>query len=366
MGAVQGMCARVGMVTGGGLMDALREKFPRPVLMMACVALLAANTINVAADLSAMADAMGMMSGVNSHIWVVLFGTLLTWATVEFRYLTIAKVLKWLALALFAYVVTAIKIGPHWGPVLRDTFWPRMPAGSAAWATVVAILGTTISPYLFFWQASQEVEEEKASGRSTRAERGGATQAEFRRRKVDVGVGTFFSNLAMFFIILTTALTLHAHGVTQLNNSRDVAEALRPLAGRFSAVLFTVGLLGAGALAIPTLAGSSAYAFAELFGWRQGIDEPFRGAPAFYAVVIAAMGAGVALNFSGVPPIKALYWSAVVNGVLAPFLLAGVLIVASDKRIMRGQASSQLGRITVGATMAVMFVAVVAMFVIRG
>jgi Mn2+/Fe2+ NRAMP family transporter len=275
----------------------------------------------------------------------------------------IANTLKWLALVLFAYVVTALKIGPHWGSVFRDTFVPTMPAGSAPWATVVAILGTTISPYLFFWQASQEVEEEKALGRHTLVARSGATPDEISRRKLDVGVGTFFSNMAMYFIILTTALTLHAHGMTQLNSTREVAEALRPLAGHFAALLFTVGLVGTGALAIPTLAGSAAYAFAELFGWRQGIDEHFRGAPAFYAVILIAMAFGVAFDFTNLKPVRALYWTAVINGILAPFLMTGILIVASDRKLMHGQPSSRLGRVVVLITTVAMFFAIVGMIV---
>jgi NRAMP (natural resistance-associated macrophage protein)-like metal ion transporter len=364
MGAVQAMCARIGMVTGEGLMAALRVKFSRPVLAATCLALLIANTANIGADLAGMADAAEMLTGINSHICVVVFTTIIAWATVRLRYAVIANTLKWLALVLFAYVITALKIGPHWGTVFRDTFLPSMPSGAAPWATVVAILGTTISPYLFFWQASQEVEEEKALGRHTLVSRSGATPDEISRRKLDVGAGTFFSNMAMFFIILTTALTLHVHGVTEFNSSREVAEALRPLAGRFSALLFTLGLIGTGALAIPTLAGSAAYAFSELFGWRQGIDEHFRGAPAFYAVILISMAAGVAFDFANLNPMKALYWTAVINGVLAPFLLTGILIVASDRRLMRGQPSSRLGKTVVFVTTIAMFLAIIGMIVL--
>jgi Mn2+/Fe2+ NRAMP family transporter len=364
MGAVQAMCARIGMVTGEGLMAALRLKFSRPILAATCLALLIANTANIGADLAGMADAAEMLTGVNSHLCVVVFTVAIAWATVRLRYAVIANTLKWLALVLFAYVITALKIGPHWGTVFRDTFLPSMPGGAAPWATVVAILGTTISPYLFFWQASQEVEEEKALGRHTLVARSGATPDEISRRKLDVGVGTFFSNMAMFFIILTTALTLHVHGVTQFNTSREVAEALRPLAGKFSALLFTVGLIGTGALAIPTLAGSAAYAFSELFGWRQGIDEHFRGAPAFYVVILISMAAGVAFDFTNLNAMKALYWTAVINGVLAPFLLTGILIVASDRQLMRGQPSSRLGRTVVFFTTVAMFLAIIGMIVL--
>lgn len=363
MAAVQTMCARIGMVTGKGLMAALEHRFPRPVLGAACFALLAANIINIGADLSGMADAAEMLSGVNSHIWVVVFAVLIAWATVRLRYAAVANLLKWLALVLFAYVITALKVGPVWHTVLHDTFVPSIPHDRAAWATLVAILGTTISPYLFFWQASQEVEEEKALGRHTLVARRGVTRGEMARRKLDVGIGTFFSNMAMFFIILTTALTLHVHGITQLDTSRDVAAALRPLAGRFAALLYTVGLVGTGALAIPTLAGSAAYAFAELFDWRQGIDEHMRNAPAFYAVVVLSVLAGVAMDFANVNPVKALYWTAVINGVLAPVLLLGILVAASDHTLMHGQPSSRLGRIVVAVTTVAMAGAAIGMFV---
>lgn len=364
MAAVQTMCARIGMVTGRGLMAVLERRFPRPVLAAACFALLAANVINIGADLSGMADAAEMLSGIDSHIWVVVFGLAIAWATVRLRYAVVANLLKWLALVLFAYVITAIRVGPDWGRVLHDTFIPRMPHDRGAWGTLVAILGTTISPYLFFWQASQEVEEEKALGRHTLVARRGVTRGEIIRRKLDVGLGTLFSNVAMFFIILTTAVTLHAHGITRLDTSRDVAEALRPFAGRFATLLYTIGLVGTGALAIPTLAGSAAYAFAELFDWQQGMDEQLRRAPAFYAVVVLSVIAGVTMDFANVNPVTALYWTAVINGVLAPILLLGILIVASDRSLMHDQPSSLLGRVVVGATTLAMAVAAIGMFVL--
>ena len=364
MSAVQTMCARVGMVTGQGLMAALRTKFPRPILVVIASALFIANTINIGSDLAGMADAAEMLTGVSSHIWVIAFAFAIGWATVSFRYGTIANVLKWLALFLAAYVVTAFTLKPDWGEVARATVVPSIPRSREGWSTVVAILGTTISPYLFFWQASNEVEEEKSLGRRRVADRQGASRTEIVRRKVDVGIGTFASNAAMYFIILTTALTLHAHGITQPQSSREIAEALRPLAGPFAALLYTVGLIGTGVLAIPTLAGSAAYAFAEVFDWRQGIDERASVAPAFYGVVVASLGAAVAMDFANVNAVRALFWTAVINGVLAPFLLVGMLLVASDKQVMRGQPSSLLGRVTVGVTAIAMFAAAGAMFVL--
>jgi Mn2+/Fe2+ NRAMP family transporter len=364
MAAVQVMCARIGMVTGRGLMGALRRKFSRRILAAAAGALLVANTINIGADLAGMADAMELLVKVNSHVWVVLFGGGLAWATIQLRYAVIARALKWLALVLFAYVITGIYIHPPWPAVLHATLVPSVPAGRTGWGTLVAILGTTISPYLFFWQASQEVEEEKAIGRHTLVERRGATPGELLDRKIDVGIGTFFSNVVMYFIILTTAFTLHVHGVTELSTSRQVAEALRPLAGNLATLLYTLGIVGTGLLAIPTLSCSAAYAFAELFGWRQGIDAHFRGAPAFYMVVGTAIASGVAMDFANVNPVKALYWTAVINGLLAPFLLTGILLVASDAKLMQNQPSSRWGRATVGLTTVLMFGAAVAMFVV--
>jgi Mn2+/Fe2+ NRAMP family transporter len=359
---VQTMCARIGMVTGRGIAGALRNKFPRPVLFIAAVLLFVANTINVGADLAGMADAAELLTGVNSHVWVVVLGVGIAAATIRLRYATLAAILKWLALTLFAYVVTALYVGPDWFDVAHDTFIPSVPR-AGGWATLVAILGTTISPYLFFWQASQEVEEEKAKGRRRIADRVGAKPYEIRTRKVDIAIGTFFSNLAMFFIILATALTLHKAGVTSPESSKEVAEALKPLAGRFASLLYTVGLLGTGALAIPTLAGSGAYAFAEVFRWRQGMDEPYNRAPGFYAAFICSVAIGMALDFANVNPVSALYWTAVINGVLAPFLLVGILIAASDRKLMHDQPSPFLGRLVVGVTAFVMFAAAIGMFV---
>jgi Mn2+/Fe2+ NRAMP family transporter len=248
--------------------------------------------------------------------------------------------------------------------VLRDTLVPSIPRNRIEWATLVAILGTTISPYLFFWQASEEVEEEKSVGRSSLASRKGATSEEIEMRNIDVGVGAFFSNLVMFFIILTTAVTLNRHGITNIETSRQAAEALRPFAGNFAATLFTVGVVGVGFLAIPTLAGSAAYAFAETLGWRQGLNRNLREARWFYALILVSTGVGVALDFIGINPVKALFWTAVINGLLAPFLLAAILIVAADKKLMQGQPSSRLGWIVVAITTVAMFAAGVAMFLV--
>jgi NRAMP (natural resistance-associated macrophage protein)-like metal ion transporter len=364
MAAVQMMCARIGKVTGQGLAANFKQRFPSWLLRVFIVALLAANTINIAADLAGMADAAAMLSGINAHLLVVVFAFLISWATVRLPYHQIASVLKWLVLVLFAYPITAFVVGADWSRVVRDTLVPSMPHTRDEWSTLVAILGTTISPYLFFWQASEEVEEEKAAGQNTLAKRKGATPKELELRNIDVSVGTFFSNLVMFFIILTTAITLNRHGVTHIETTRQAAEALRPLAGRFAATVFTVGIVGVGFLAIPTLAGSTAYAFAETLGWRQGLNKKLKQARWFYALILFSTGLGVGLDFAGINPVKALYWTAVINGLLAPFLLVAILVVASDKKLMQSQPSSRLGWTVVAVTTVAMFAAGVAMFVV--
>ena len=364
MAAVQMMCARIGKVTGQGLSANFKQRFPSWLLLVVLTALLAANTINIGADLAGMADAAEMLSGINSHWFVVSFALLISWATIRLHYHQIANALKWLVLVLFAYPITAFVAGADWRGVARATLIPSMPHSRDEWSMLVAILGTTISPYLFFWQASEEVEEEKSAGQSTLAQRRGATIQELELRNFDVGVGAFFSNMVMFFIILMTAITLNRHGITHIETTRQAAEALRPLAGKFAATLFTVGIVGVGFLAIPTLAGSTAYAFAETLGWRQGLDKELKHARAFYFLILLSTGVGVGLDFIGINPVKALYWTAVINGLLAPFLLVAILMVASDRKLMQGQPSSHLGWTVVAITTAAMFAAGIAMFVV--
>jgi NRAMP (natural resistance-associated macrophage protein)-like metal ion transporter len=363
MAFVQMMCARIGMVTGRGLAGALRHKFPRPVIVIAALALFAANSINVGADLSGMADAAEMLTRIKSHVFVVLFGAGISLATIWFRYHQIATILKWLALMLFAYVITGFIIHPDWGMVAHAVFVPSWPKSHAEWGTLVAILGTTISPYLFFWQAGQEVEEEKAKGRRMLYRRFGAAPREIIARKLDIDIGTFFSNFVMFFIILTTASTLHQHGITNIQSSKDAAQALYPLSGKFAGTLFTFGIIGVGFLAIPTLTGSAAYALAETFAWREGLDQRFRGARPFYLVIIVSTLLGGVMDFLNVNPVQALYWTAVINGLLAPFLLLGIIFVALDRTLMKNQPSSIPSIVVVSIATLLMFGAAIGMFV---
>lgn len=363
MAFVQMMCARIGMVTGRGLGGAMHRRIPRPLILLAAVGLFAANSINVGADLSGMADAAQMLTKINSHIYIVVFGVGISLATIFFRYHQIATILKWLALVLFAYVITGFIIHPDWSKIAHAAFIPQWPKNHGEWSTLVAILGTTISPYLFFWQTSQEVEEDKAKGRRMLRQRFNATSREIVDRKIDVDIGTFFSNLVMFFIILTTALTLHVNGQTNIQSSADAAQALFPLAGRFAATLFTIGIIGVGFLAIPTLTGSAAYALAETFAWREGLDQRFRGARAFYLVIVVSTLIGIAMDFLKINPMQALYWTAVINGVLAPFLMVAILVIACDRATMKGQPSSLPSAIVVSIATLLMFGAAIGMFV---
>jgi len=351
------------MVTGMGLAGAFRQKYPKWIVGAISLALLIANTINIASDLAGMGDAAHMLGAGPSRLYMVVFGVGICIATVRLRYYQIAYVLKWLALALFAYVITAFLVHPHWPTIVRAAAFPSWPSGSQGWAMLVGILGTTISPYLFFWQAGQEVEEEKAKGRRLLIHRQGTTRREIVDRRIDVTIGTFFSNVVMFFIMLTAALTLHQAGITDIKSSRDAAEALRPLAGDMAYWLYTLGIVGTGLLAIPTLAGSAAYAFAETFDWVYGMDKKLHNAGSFYAVFILAILGGIAIDLFGIDPIKAMFWSAVINGVLAPFLLCGILLVAIDKKIMLGQPSSMLTRSVVALTTLLMAGAAIGMFV---
>jgi NRAMP (natural resistance-associated macrophage protein)-like metal ion transporter len=362
MGAVQFMCARIGLVSGGGLGAAMRQKLPRWLLVMVALALFAANTVNISADLAGMADVLQLLVKIPAALSLLIIGVIIIVTTVFFSYKAFASILKWLAASLFAYVITGFLVHPHWKAILSATFLPRWPTSHTQWTTLVAILGTTISPYLFFWQASQEIEEEKEKGHRTQASRRGAPQHELKNRMVDVGLGTFFSNFIMYFIILTAASTLHLHGATQVESSRDAIRVLEPLAGKFATVLYATGLISVGFLAIPTLAGASAYAFAETFAWRQGLGQKLHRARAFYGTLACSIVFGVVLCFTHIKPTDALFLTAVINGILAPFLLIAILWVACDKGIMQNQPSSWLARVVVGITAFGMFFAAIGIF----
>jgi Mn2+/Fe2+ NRAMP family transporter len=330
------MCARIGMVTGAGLAGALRKRFPKPVLVAVAIALLVANTVNIAADLLGMADAAEMLTGINSHLLVVLFGVAISVAIVRLRYYQLANALKWLALVLGAYVITAFLVHPHWSAVLHDAVIPSLPVGKEAWATLVAILGTTISPYLFFWQASQEVEEMQRGRPSPPLKslaRGG--KVELDRMALDTSVGMVLSNVIAYFIILTTAATLNAHGVTDIHTAADAANALRPLAGDLTFFLFALGIIGTGLLAVPVLAGSAAYAISDAWGWRATLEARPRDAMGFYGLIAGATLIGLGLTLAHIDPIHMLIWSAVLNGIVAVPVMAVMMVVSSNAAVMK-------------------------------
>jgi NRAMP (natural resistance-associated macrophage protein)-like metal ion transporter len=365
MAAVQLMCARLGMVTGRGLGGAIRKHYPRWILWCACVLLIVANVFNIAADLGGMGDAMEMVTHIKAYWWTPFFAVLITVLLIWSSYSSIVKVFKWLTLVLFAYIVTAFLVHPSWGAIAHATFVPHLEWTREYMSVLVGILGTTISPYLFFWQASEEVEEERSQGRKSVAQRRGATSEEMTAAAVDVRSGMFYSNLVMYFIVLTTAATLHAHGVRTIDTAQQAAEALRPLAGPGAYWLFTLGLVGTGILAVPVLAGSCAYAIAEAAPWRAASlnERPWR-APRFYAVIAAAMLIGLALDFAGLNAVKMLFWSAVVNGVLAPPLVVLVVLLTSSRKVMGEWVNSRLANVLGWLCAAVMTAAAIAMFVV--
>jgi NRAMP (natural resistance-associated macrophage protein)-like metal ion transporter len=334
MTAVQLMCARLGLVTGRGLAAVIRLRYPRWVLWGACGCLVIANVVNIAADLGGMAAAMELITGVSAFLWVPVFAGSIIVVLIYSSYRRLAQIFKWLTLVLFAYLAAAFLAQPNWGEVLRATFIPHIEWSANYLATFIAILGTTISPYLFFWQASQEVEEEREQGRWTWHQRRGATAAELRAARDDVLAGMFFAGLVMYFIILTTAATLHQNGTREIETARQAAEALRPLAGNSAYLLFTLGLVGTGMLGVPVLAGSAAYALAEALHWRGSLNDRPRASAKFYGVLTVAVLLGWLLNSLNLNAVRMLYFAAIVNGLLAPPLLWLIVLLTGDRSVM--------------------------------
>jgi NRAMP (natural resistance-associated macrophage protein)-like metal ion transporter len=332
MAAIQIVSARIGYVTRRGLAANIKASFPRWVLFAVVGMLLVANTLNVAADIAAMAEALRLLLGGSAHVYAVTFGLLCLVLQVFLPYLTYVRWLKWLTLALLSYVAVVFTVHLDWWQVAGEVFRPRMKFNHDMLLMVVAVFGTTISPYLFFWQAAQEMEDTNDSGPHTPAE----VRHHLRRIKADTIIGMTFSNLVAFFIILSTAATLHAAGVTDIQTSAQAAEALRPLAGGFTFLLFSLGIIGTGLLAVPVLAGSAGYAVAEAAGWTGSLSARLdkgegRG---FYGVIGAATVGGVVLCFTPVDPVKELFWSAVLNGVIAVPIMAVMMLLASRRSTM--------------------------------
>ena len=364
MFGVQLMCARLGLVAGQGLAGVLRRRYSTTVLVGACALLAVANTVNIGADLGGMAESMEMMTGITPFFWLPVFALSIVAMLIWTRYQQIARIFKWLTLVLFAYVASAFLAHPDWSRVLVATFVPHPEWNTKYIATLVAILGTTISPYLFFWQSAQEVEEERAMGRKTVKSRRGATHDELRAARNDVLTGMAFAGVVMYFIILTTGATLYEQGHRDIETAREAAEALRPLAGNAAYLLFALGLVGTGVLGIPALAGSAAYAVAEAMHWRGSLDDRPKVAKKFYSVLAVAVLLGLLINFLKINAVKMLFYSAVINGVLAPPLIVLVTMLTSDHEVMGERVNSTWLKIIGWTTAAVMAAASVAMIVI--
>jgi NRAMP (natural resistance-associated macrophage protein)-like metal ion transporter len=357
MAAVQFMCAKLGMVTGCGLASVIRTRYPRWVLWLACSLVIIANIFNIGADLGGMADATQMMTGLPAYYWTPFFAAVIVGLLFWTSYRLMARIFKWLTLVLFAYVITAFLAHPDWRAVLHSTFIPHIEWSKTYISVLVAILGTTISPYLFFWQAAQEVEEDRDHGKATVAQRKGSTNAELRIARRDVITGMLLSNMVMYFLILTTAATLNAHGHKDIETAKQAAEALRPFAGAGAYWLFTLGMIGTGMLAVPVLAGSCAYAVAEGARWRAAsLNLKPQLARKFYAVIGVSIAVGLALDFAHLNAVKMLFWSAILNGLLAPPLVVMVVLLTSDKKVM-GNRTNTVGMKWLGWTCAAIMTA---------
>lgn len=349
--SIQEMVARIGMVAGQGLASVVRKRYSKWILYILVFLILIANTINIGADLGAMADATRLiMPRVPFAVLAIGYTVLILFLEIFITYKTYAKILKWFALTLLSYVVTAFLVTTDWGSLLTVAFIPHFELTREFVMMIVAILGTTISPYLFIWQGNEEVEEEIAQGRKTLVQRKGATAHEIKDMRSDTIIGMTFSQIITFCIIATAAFAFFKNGLFDIQTSAQAAQALQPLAGRFASLVFAVGVIGTGLLAIPVLSASASYALSEAFGWKEGLYKKFKQAHGFYGVITVATLIGLLINFIGISPIKALIWAAVLNGLVTPPLILIIMKVANDKKIMgarlNGWLSNSLGIIT--------------------
>jgi len=343
--AIQNMCARVGLITGHGLADALERRNSRTMLRVLVALLFVANTANIGADIAAVASGVELLTGISHEASLIPIGVMIAFSEIVIPYKFFATYLKVLTLVLFSYVVDAFLAEPDWSEALKRTFVPQIHFNTSFITTLVALFGTTISPYLFFWQASEEVEELHEHHKTR------GTEPDISRAQFDVDVGMLLANVVFYFIILTTAATLFPAGIREIKTAREAAEALRPLAGDQATTLFALGFIGTGLLSIPVLAGSAAYAVAEVFDWREGLDEKPRAAPQFYVVIALATLLGLAIGLSDIGAIRALFAAAVINGVVSPILIWAILQVSNDAGIVgvhkNGVISNVLGYGTV-------------------
>jgi NRAMP (natural resistance-associated macrophage protein)-like metal ion transporter len=342
MAAIQSMCAQIGRVTGKGLAANIKTAFPPIVLKGVVVLLLIANTLNIAADVAAMGEVAELVSGADRHLMTGFFVAVTLLLQIFVPYSRYVFFLKWLTLSLLAYAAVLFTVHVPWGEVALRTVWPKLTLNFNTASMVVGVFGTTISPYLFFWQASQEVEDRQARRRAPLLQDPNAAPAELRRIKWDTWSGMFFSDLTAFFIILATAVTLNVSGITNIETAAQAADALRPLAGDFAFLLFAIGIIGVGLIGVPVLAGSAAYALAEAMDWKSGLERKPKSAGGFYGVIAISVLAGSVIQYSPISPMKALFWSAVINGVVAVPLLVVIILIASSKSVMGAFTSSRL------------------------
>ncbi len=335
MAAIQSMCARIGRVTGKGLAANIKSAYPPIILQSVVALLLVANTLNIAADVAAMGEVGELVTGLNRHLMTALFvaGSLLLQVFVPYhRYVFF---LKWLTLSLLAYAAVLFTVHVPWGQVAFHTFWPSFTPNAAAAMVIVGIFGTTISPYLFFWQASEEVEDMHATPHAAPLARDpSAAGSELRRIRWDTWSGMFYSDLTAFFIVLATAVTLHVAGITKIETAAEAASALRPLAGQFAYLLFALGIIGVGLIGVPVLAGSSAYALCEAMNWTWGLERKATDARAFYGVIAVSVLLGLVIQYSPISPMRALFWSAIINGVVAVPLMVVIILLVQNKSVM--------------------------------
>lgn len=363
MAAVQEMCARIGLVTGHGLIGTMRRHYPPVFLILIALLVVVANTINIGADIAGMASSLNLFFPFPSSIIAFLIALIIIIFMIHFPYRVLANTFKWLTLSLFAYIVTSFMVVDSWDKVLLNTILPHIEFSREHLLLILAIFGTTISPYLFFWQASEEAEEKRSSTKQSKV----VTKSELVAMRKDITLGMFFSNIVMYFIIVASGQTLPALGITQVNQPSDAALALTPFAGQFALVLFTLGIVGTGMLAIPILAGSAAYAVSEAFGWREGLSLPWSKAKSFYGVIILSTLFGFFLTTTGdkigISPFRALFLTGAIYGILSPVLILAILLIANNKKILGDKVNGFLSNVMGSATFVLMTIAIIALVV---
>jgi NRAMP (natural resistance-associated macrophage protein)-like metal ion transporter len=331
--AVQEACARIGIVTNRGLAGVLQKHYRKKIVLAIVMLLIIANIVNIGADLGAMAAAAHLIIPINPIIIAIFFSIIIILAEIFIQYHSYAKFLKWLALSVFAYIITGLIVHPNWINIIGKAFIPSVKFNNEYIFALIAIFGTTITPYLFFWQASEEVEENKLFKKIGQC----FSHGRIHRMRTDVYTGMLLANVVFFFIILTTAQVLFSNGIREINSAAEAAEALRPFGGSLTFYLFAIGIIGTGLLAIPVLAGSGAYALSEVLKWREGLENNFSRCKGFYLIIAASILLGLGLNFLGINPISALYYSAFINGIIAIPLLIAIMVVGNDRKIMNSE-----------------------------